>query len=229
VNILLDADRLPEYSQLLQRIRQAHGQHRGVAIHCVTRTELIFALTALLEAGGHGADRIEHASVTPDAALPLLQRSGATVVTQPGFIFERGDQYRQDVAVMEQPFLYRCQGFLDAGVPLAAGSDAPYGSPDPWLAMRAANQRRSREGCVLGSAEKLTPERALALYTGTATSPGGASRVLEPGAPADMCLLDRPWQQARQRLNRADVLATVRAGLLIYHRDQGKHSQLENR
>lgn len=227
LKILLDDHRLPEYPELLALITQGHRQQRPVAIHCVTRTELVFALSALLEAGSFPGDRIEHASITPDDALPMMLQAGVCVVTQPGFVFQRGDQYLLDVAPGDHDLLYRGQSFVDAGVPLAASSDAPYGSPDPWQAMRAAVDRRTRAGRQLGVAEKLTPERALALFTGSAEAPGSVPRQLAIGAVADLCLLDRPWHQARERLEGNDVLATLRDGELIYHRDRiaaGNHS-----
>ena len=36
-----------------------------------------------------------------------------------------------------------CRGFLDCGIPLAGGSDAPFGHADPWRAMRAAVTRQT--------------------------------------------------------------------------------------
>ncbi len=219
VKILLDDHHLPDYDQLLATVSQAHRQQRAVAIHCITPTELVFAATALLEAGAVAGDRIEHASIAPDETLPLLYRAGATVVTQPGFLWQRGEQYLRDVAVAEQPLLYRGQAFLNAGIPLAGSSDAPYGDADPWLAIRAAVQRQTAGGVEIGAAEKLSPERALALFTTPATAPGSTPRAIEVGAIADLCLLDRPWQKARQRLCSADVFATVRSGELIYQRE----------
>jgi predicted amidohydrolase YtcJ len=220
LKILLDDHRLPEYPELVALIVRGHRQQRPVAIHCVTRTELVFALSALLEAGSFPGDRIEHASVTPDDALPMMLQAGVCVVTQPGFIFQRGDQYLVDVEPGDHDLLYRGKSFVDAGIPLAASSDAPYGSPDPWQAMRAAVDRGTRSGQKLGMAETLTPEHALALFTGAAEAPGSGPRQLAIGAVADLCLLDQSWQQARSRLLGADVLATLRDGELIYHRDR---------
>ena len=112
VKILLDDHRLPDYDQLLATVAQAHRQQRAVAIHCISPTEQMFAATALLEAGAVAGDRIEHASIAPDETLPLLRRAGATVVTQPGFLWQRGEQYlRGDVAAAEQSLLYRGQAF----------------------------------------------------------------------------------------------------------------------
>ena len=218
VKLLLDEHKLPEFDRLVNGIQQAHQQNRAVAIHCVTRTELIFALSALLAAGKYPGDRIEHASVTPDDALPLMQEAQVSVVTQHGFIKERGDQYLLDVKPRYHEFLYRGKTFLDSGIPLAGSSDAPYGSPDPWLTMRAAVDRRSDSGKTISKKECLTPEQALALFTGAARAPGSAQREITVGACADFCLLDRGWKSARTRLDCRDVKATIRDGELIYCR-----------
>lgn len=216
LKLLLDDHRLPEWDVLLGQVTRARQRGRAVAIHCVTRTELVFAL-AVLDAAGRGrGDRIEHASVAPDDAMPLLRSTGVTVVTQHGFILERGDRYLQEVPLAEHDLLYRGRSFIDAGVPLAGGSDAPYGSADPWLAMRAAVDRRSAGGHRLGESERLTPEGALRIFTGTLQNPGGPPRTIAAGQPADLCLLDRPWAAARLRLNSGDVVATWVAGDMIY-------------
>jgi predicted amidohydrolase YtcJ len=224
VKILLDDHCLPTFAALQQRIDCAHEQQRAVAIHCVTATELVFALSALLEAGARLGDRIEHASLAPDDALPLMQQAGIAVVTQPAFIYQRGDQYRRGVPSPQHHLLYRASTFIAEGIPLAGSSDAPYGDLDPWLAMRTAVQRRSREGFGLGIEEALNPEQALALYTSPAEQPGAQSRRVAVGAVADLCVLDRPWQQARVRLSADDVAATVRDGIMIF---QQRNSEID--
>ncbi len=215
VKLLLTEHELPRFDELEQRIADAHADGRAVAVHCVTRAELVLAVAAFLAAGCREGDRIEHASVAPPDALARLAELPLTVVTQPHFVLERGDAYAVDVAREDRPWLYRCRGFLEAGVALGAGTDAPFGEPDPWLAMRAAVERRSEGGRVLGPAEALTPERALALFTTPAAAPGGPTRRIVVGEPADLCLLDRPWSQARHDLSSDRVAATIRAGTII--------------
>ena len=102
---------------------------------------------------------------------------------------------------------HRCQGFLKAGVRLAGGTDAPFGNPDPWRAMRAAIDRRTAGGSLLGREEALSPEQALALFMSPLDSPGGAPRTIRPGEPADLCLLDRGWHGIRDRMDAADLAA----------------------
>ena len=214
--IHLHESALPDFDAVGARIRQSHAAGRAVAVHCVTVAELVFAASALVEAGRHPGDRIEHASLTPPETLDLLANSGITVVTQPNFVFERGDQYLADLAAAEQPWLYRGRRFLDAGIPLAAGTDAPFGAPDPWRAMAAAVDRRTRGDARLNPCEALVPEEGLALFTGSATQPGAGPRTIHAGALADLCLLDRPWRDARMDLAAVRVRATMGAGTLIH-------------
>jgi len=213
--ILLRDGTPPDPETLAERVRAAHGEDRAVALHCVTRTELVLAASALEAAGARPGDRIEHAAIAPPELAAWLARLGVTVVTQPNFVRERGDAYRRDVEARDRPWLWRCRGLLDAGVALGGGTDAPFGRPDPWAAMQAAVERRCESGVALGEGEALSPERALALFTSGAEAPGGAPRRIVPGAPADLCLLDRPWKRARDHLDAACVAATLRAGTIL--------------
>ncbi len=221
LKILLDEPALPDLEELIARIRRAHASARAVAIHCVTRSEILFALAAIESAGPREGDRLEHASVAPDEAVEGARRLGITVVTQPNFVAERGEAYRTEVDPVDLGALYRARGWLEAGVPLAAGSDAPFGRPDPWSAMRAAVERRCDSGHVLGPEERLEPEQALALFAGTLGAPGGAPRRVQVGARADLCLLDAGWQEVRQDLRAERVRATIASGQLIWPRPAG--------
>ena len=216
--LVLDERALPPLAELVGRVRAAHACERAVAIHCVTRTELVLALAALEEVGPRAGDRIEHASVAPPELAAWLARLGVAVVTQPGFVRSRGDAYLREVEGRDRAWLYRCAGFDAAGVPLGAGTDAPFGEPDPWLAMQAAVDRRTAAGERLGAGEALSPERALALFTTSAAAPGGAPRRIAQGARADLCLLDRPWARARDALASDAVAATLGAGRLLWQR-----------
>lgn len=209
---------LPDFDEFRELIVRSHAAGRPVAVHCVTQTELVFTAAAFEAAGSRHGDRIEHASIAPPETLALLASQGLSVVTQPNFIRERGDVYATDVPVDERRWLYRGRGFLDAGIPLAAGTDAPYGEPNPWLAMQAAVDRRTSAGKTLGTNEALTPEQALDLFGGDPLIPGRGQARIEPGMRADLCLLDRAWSIARADLAEVRIQATVRNGELIYAR-----------
>ena len=216
VKLLLDEYALPALEDFTRDVEHAHADGRTVAIHAVTRTEIVLACGALEAAGVLAGDRLEHASVMPPAIAEWIARLGVTVVTQPNFVRERGDSYLRDVEAADQPWLYRCRGAIDAGIALGGGTDAPYGDANPWLAMQAAVTRRTRDGALLGERERLTPERALALFTSSPSVPGGPSRRVTVGAVADLCVLDRPWSRARDELSSSMVTATVVAGRIVW-------------
>lgn len=210
---------LPELDGFCDAIRHSHDLGRAVAVHCVTETELVFTLAALEAAGPLPGDRIEHASITPPTLLAPLRDLGLTVVTQPNFVAERGAVYRREIAAGEHPWLYRCRSFEQAGIALAGGTDAPFGHPDPWRALHAAVQRRTTDGALLGGAEALTPEAALALFLGAPHAPARIRRI-EPGATADLCLLAVPWRQARCDPSARHVRATIVGGTIVHDADQ---------
>lgn len=198
---------------LARWIRHTHSVGIPVALHCVTAAQLVVALAALRSAGGHPLDRIEHAAVVPDDSIADLAAGGVTVVTQPNFVAERGDQYLVDVPEGEHHELWRVGSLLKAGVPVALSTDAPFGHCDPWAAMRAAVHRRTSAGSVLGSDERITAATALAMFTGTRAGRPGA---VAPGAAGDLCILATPPRQALAELDAAAVSATVIAGRLVY-------------
>ena len=207
VKLHLHEAALPRPEDMIAAILAAHAKERTAAVHCATEIELVFALAAFDEAGTMRGDRIEHASVAPDSAVAEIARLGLAVVSQPHFIVERGDAYRASIALPDQPLLYRLLAFLDAGVTLAGGSDAPFGGVNPWISMAGAVTRTTAAGAQIGAAETLTPEQALSLYL---AAPEALDRVrcVEVGAPADLCLLDRDWRRARTDLASVGVRAT---------------------
>lgn len=208
---------LPDFDETVTSLRSAHEQGRSVAIHCTTEGELVFALAALDTAGAHIGDRIEHGGIAPDHLIAEMQRMSLSIVSQPHFIAERGDQYLRDVPVRDHPFLYRLAAFRSAGLILAAGSDAPFGTCDPWAAMRAAVSRRTAGGMAVAQGEALSAEQALGLYLGDPHRLGN-QRIIAPGQRADLCLLDRNWAQVRSRLFAEDVRLTMIGGSIVYNR-----------
>jgi len=214
--IYLRESALPALETTHDAIMNSHVAGRPVAIHCVTVAELVFALSALQDAGPLPGDRIEHASLAPPETIALIRDLGVTVVTQPGFVRERGDAYLSEVSARDVPWLYRLRGFLDAGIPLGGSTDAPYSDPSPWLAMDAAVRRVTAAGNELGADEALPPEAALGLFTGPPEAPGSARFEIAEGDRANLCLIDRPWRKARQDLTAVRVAATLIDGRVVF-------------
>ncbi|MER5183435.1 amidohydrolase family protein [Streptomyces sp. NPDC002896] len=187
--IVLADSGLPTLDDLVERIRAAHADGRGVAVHAVTREALVLLLVALREAGPRPGDRIEHAALVPGELIDDIAALGLRVVTQPGFLADRGDAYARDVPADDHADLYRCRSLTDAGIPLGLSSDAPYGPLDPWAVIAAAAQRTTPLGSVLTPDETLTPAAALDSYLSPLTDPGGPPRRVRSGEPADLVLL----------------------------------------
>jgi predicted amidohydrolase YtcJ len=216
LKILLDDRDLPATEALVERIGLARSLGRAVAAHCVTAGELAVMLAAFEAAGARPGDRIEHGGVIAAEAIGELARLGLTVVTQPAFVFERGDRYLAEVDVAEQGDLYRCASLLAAGVAVASSSDAPYADPDPWAGLRAAVARRTARGLAIGAGERVDACRALDLYLGAFEDPGGPARRVAVGEAADLCLLKAPIKEALDVLDRELVAATIVGGRVVY-------------
>lgn len=216
--IIVSDEALPALTDLVDRIRAVHVAGRPVAVHCVTREALILLLAALETAGARAGDRIEHGALIPRELIPQLRELGLTVVTQPGFVAHRGDGYLREVPAADRPDLYRARSLVDAGVPCALSSDAPYGPLDPWQVVAAAVSRRTESGKVLGAAERLTPEQALHGLLGRPDDPGGKRRRVAPGVPADLVLLRVPLAAALARPSADLVAATLVGGAVVFHR-----------
>lgn len=206
-----------DLAELATFIERCHHDDVPVALHCVTAAQLVVSIAALRMVGSHPGDRIEHAAVVPDDCIAELADLPVTVVTQPNFVSERGDQYLVDVPAEEQHELWRVRSLLRAGVPVALSTDAPFGCADPWAAMRAAVHRRTASGAVLGAAERIEARRALELFLGTATAPADV-RTVDPGQPGDLCVLDAPPERVLAELDGRSVVATVIGGELAYRR-----------
>ncbi len=188
-----------------------HTQDHGVALHCVTDAQLTVAIAAWQTAGAHPDDRIEHAAVVPDDRLADLAALGITVVTQPNFIAERGDDYRFEIEPDRHHELWRLASLRDNGIPVALSTDTPFGDGDPWAVMRAAVQRSTPSGAVLGAAERISARDALAMFTGRADRPA-TPRTIAPGEPGDLCVLAGDPRVLDATL----VAVTIVAGAVVY-------------
>ena len=213
VKRILDDDTL-DLDALTEWIAAVHHRGSAVALHCVTVVQLVVATTALRTAGVHTGDRIEHAAVVPQSMIPDLVELGITVVTQPNFVAERGDEYLHDVPAAEHEELWRLRSLQCAGVPVAGSTDAPFGDLDPWAAMRAARDRRTASGSAISISEQISDAAAVTLFLGEPGAPGRL-RELTAGSAADLCLLSEPPEVVLRELDGELVAATVIGGRLM--------------
>jgi predicted amidohydrolase YtcJ len=209
--LLLHDHDLPSLDDLSEQIRTSHKAGRPVAVHCVSRVSLLLTLAALDTAGHLRGDRIEHASVVPVEAVLRMAEHRLAVVTQPGFVAERGDWYLSAVDESDQEGLYRYRSLIDGGVAVAPSSDAPYAIADPWQAIAAATARTTRSGALLGGHERVAAAEVLRGFHSHPMDPGGATRRVTVGADADLVLLHVPLAEALRNPTR-ELVQTVFVG-----------------
>jgi predicted amidohydrolase YtcJ len=158
-----------------------------VAFHCVSRIELLVVMDCLKAAGVHPADRIEHGAIIGHEMIPDLAKLAIPIVTQPGFICDRGEQFRRNVEPRELRDLYRYKSLIDAGIQVVCSSDAPYGPVSPWDCVAAATHRVSEEGRPMTPEEAVSEEVALQGYLLDPTLQ--RRREVQSGVRADLCLM----------------------------------------
>ncbi|MCS6802787.1 MAG: amidohydrolase family protein [Chloroflexota bacterium] len=207
-------DELPSLEALAARL-SAIG--RPVAIHAVIHPAVRLAVEAARAAGVPA--RIEHAAEWPPDLFAPARAAGVTVVVHPSWVRERAARYLAEVDAAILPWLHRGRSFLDAGIPILFGSDAPASEPDPIGALATAVTRRAADGTLLSPAEALPLRAALRASVGgrAALDPASKDGALRIGAAADFIVLDRdPFTTPPDALAAIRVIETYCAGARVW-------------
>lgn len=224
VKIVVGETSNPE--EVAEEVAEADRAGAQVALHAVEGGPLVIAVAALRRLGAERVrarrHRIEHAALCPPPLLADLAACGATVVTHPAFLASFGEKYRAELSAGEQLWLYPVRGLLQAGVPVAFGSDAPIGMPSPLANVQAAATRGAREEAPLGPTQSISVQEALALHT----IGGAAAAALDQeigrivaGGTADLVLLDEdPTEVPPADVAAIGVRATVIDGEVAWSR-----------
>ncbi|HWH07766.1 MAG TPA: amidohydrolase [Candidatus Thermoplasmatota archaeon] len=170
---------------LVKRARQAGLQ---VAVHAIGDRAARRVVDAFEAAGVGPADRarIEHLELADDADVKRAAAMGVVASVQPNFTGEwghPGGMYEARLGWAHARRLNRYRAYLDAGLPLAFGSDdMPLG---PLYGMRSAVEAPDPE-------QRIAPEEALRAYTAGAAWAGFAEDevgTLREGMLADLVVL----------------------------------------
>ncbi|MBI2965660.1 MAG: amidohydrolase family protein, partial [Chloroflexi bacterium] len=138
-------DFMPGLAELSAVVANALAEGPGVAVHAVEAEAILLVCRAFEEAKKLSSVRtalmparmrlmparmrIEHAAEATPEVCAAIRRCGASVVTQPGLVYGRGDRYLAAARTGGCPVdhLYPLRRLLDEGIPVRIGSDAPYG------------------------------------------------------------------------------------------------------
>ncbi len=237
-------------AHLNSTIRRANDAGWQVSVHAVSTEAMEMVLDAFEAAiGPNGPNplhhRIEHALQVTDDQLarmvamdlvPVIQLDGAPVdwVTWAESV-ERGDQ-RNDIVAENQHWLARWKDFVDAGLHVAASSDAPWFFPISGIADDLGRPVDQIAGGMDGSGQVyptpvwmldqlLTAEQGLRAVTVEAAYALGDEQRrghLAPGTLGDVTILSGDVLNATPDEIRAlDVIATIVNGEFVFCGDAG--------
>jgi predicted amidohydrolase YtcJ len=140
-------------------------------------------------------NRIEHAQVVDPADIPRFKQLGVIASMQPNHLLTDMNWAEDRLGPKRAAYSYAWKAFLDAGVPLAFGTDYPVEPITPFRGLYAAVTRRNEAGTKSYFPQnKLTRGEALYAYTeGSAYAEFAEQRKgkLEPGYDADFIVVDR--------------------------------------
>ena len=215
----------PSEEELLELVMDAHRRRFPVAVHAVEEEAIMAVLDVLRNNVPNTSDyklpdRIEHCSEATPRVQRLLKGAGVTVVTQPGFIYESGERYASQVPKQTQPWLYPLRTLRELGLDVAAGSDAPVASPDPWRGIYGAVTRKDASGRALHPEQGLFLEEAVGLYTVGAAAASQEQIIkgtIQPGKLADLILVDRDLDRIEpDDLFKTKVALTMVGGKVVW-------------
>ena len=167
--------------------------------------------------------RIEHAQHMAGKDFARMAEMGVIASVQPFHAIDDGRWAERKIGPERAKTTYAFRTFLDAGVPLAFGTDWPVAPLDPMRTVYAAVTRRTLDGAHPEGwvpEEKVTVEEALRAYTaGSAYAEfaEGEKGRLVPGQLADLVVLSEdPFEVPPERLEKIAPLMTMVGGRIVF-------------
>lgn len=140
-------------------------------------------------------DRVEHAQVVDPADIQRFAKLGVIASMQPNHLLTDMNWAEDRLGPKRAAYSYAWKAFLDAGVPLAFGTDYPVEPVTPFRGLYAAVTRQNEAGTKTYYPEnKLTRAQALYAYTQGSAYAQFDEKIkgkLTPGYLADYIILDR--------------------------------------
>jgi len=169
--------------------------------------------------------RMEHAQHVRPQDLARMAGLGVIASVQPYHAIDDGRWAGRRIGPERARMAFPYRAFLDAGIPMAFGSDWPVAPMDPILGIHAAVTRRTLDG---RHPDGWIPEQRVPLAAAIAASTlGGAfaegaereKGSIAPGKLADFAVLDRDlFGLAPERIAEAQVAMTICGGTVIFER-----------
>jgi predicted amidohydrolase YtcJ len=190
---------LPQYTQDQLNKMAVERARAGfqLGFHAIGDKAASMALNAFDQPGVSrtARNRIEHAQVVDPADIPRFKSLGIIASMQPSHLLTDMNWAEARLGPKRAAYSYAWKAFLDAGVPLAFGTDYPVEPITPFRGLYAAVTRMNEAGTkTYFPQNKITRGQALYAYTqGSAYAEFAEERLgkLFPGYDADFILVDR--------------------------------------
>jgi predicted amidohydrolase YtcJ len=190
---------LPQYTpdQLNKMAVERAQAGFQLGFHAIGDKAAAMALDAYSQPGVSktARNRIEHAQVVDPADIPRFKQLGVIASMQPNHLLTDMNWAEARLGPQRAAYSYAWKAFLDAGVPLAFGTDYPVEPITPFRGLYAAVTRKNEAGTKEYFPEnKLTRGQALYAYTQGSAYAEFAEKhkgKLAPGYDADFILIDR--------------------------------------
>jgi predicted amidohydrolase YtcJ len=212
---------LPQYTQEQLNKMAVERAQLGfqMGFHAIGDKAITMALDAYSQPGvlSTARNRIEHAQVVDPADIPRFAKLGVIASMQPCHLLTDMNWAEDRLGRKRAAYSYAWKAFLDAGVPLAFGTDYPVEPITPFRGLYAAVTRRNEAGTKSYFPEnKLTRGQALYAYTQGSAYAEFAEKhkgKLVAGYDADFILVDRDlYKVAAPAILHTEVLETFVAG-----------------
>ena len=215
-----------EPSSFKQTLRTLHDTGRQICVHCIGDAAVDLALDAYEEAlnANPRADarhRIEHCILSTTDATARIKDLGVVISTNPGFIRTAGDGWVSLFGAERCQRAVVLREWLDAGIPVAIGSDTPT-CPlyTPQSTLATAMARSTATNVVIGPDQCLTFGEALRAHTIGAAYAAHEETIkgsLEAGKLADLAVWTRdPTTLTPNQLWNTTVDMTMVGGRIVY-------------
>jgi predicted amidohydrolase YtcJ len=214
---------LPRYEQTrlnaMTKERAAAGFQIG--FHAIGDRGVEMALDALGNSGPAMRNRIEHSQVVEPRDIPRYKSLGIVASMQPSHLLTDMNWAGARLGPQRARFAYAWKAFLDAGVPLAFGTDYPVEPITPFRGVFAGVTRTNEAGNKsYFPQDKLQIGEVLFAYTqGSAYAEFSDlyKGRLAPGYVADFVVLDRDLTAIpASEILKTRVLQTVVDGRTVY-------------
>jgi predicted amidohydrolase YtcJ len=216
---------LPQFTQAELNALALERAKAGfqLGFHAIGDKAAKMALDAFAQPGisSHARNRIEHAQVVDHADVARFAKLGVIASMQPNHLLTDMNWAESRLGERRAAFSYAWKAFLDAGVPLAFGTDYPVEPVTPFRGLYAAVTRMNEAGTKSYFPEqKISRGQALSAYTqGSAYAEFAEEHKgkLVPGYDADFILLDRDlFTVEAPALLKTQVLETYVGGRQVY-------------